>query len=429
MKPLGIQWFVYLLQAVGYSLYLIQTGRLRYPRWVVFLGSMFLQTLIMSLCLPYYNQLVLLRPLIYYSVHFLTLWSASTETFRRKVGYFIILFLSSILADILSGALGIYGMGRPTAEMLSAGESTGRIITCSMYPINFTAITSICLAYYQSMERSLRRKMTFLLVLLAASQNLLLIGIGRFNLEQAGESIIWYVLVCGAVSILSQYYVYQTIQSSVQAVQSQMELEQLKLQRDLDYRYYRLAQESAAELSTFRHDFKNQLQVAYALAEEEPGKAVKLLGELEERLGAIRPLQYCANPIVNAILTVKAAQAEEQGIAFTAQAAVDGWKLEEIDLSSLFSNLLDNAIEGCQRSGSAHPSIEVKASVRQGFYLVRVTNTCGPDVRIHGTSKEDKQGHGLGLSILQEIARKYGGEFRTRTENGVFLAEIVMEAA
>ncbi|MGM9538169.1 MAG: sensor histidine kinase [Candidatus Onthomonas sp.] len=429
MKLFGIQWFVYLLQEVGYSLYLVQIGRLRYPRWAVFLGSMFFQTLIMSLCLPNYNQLVWLRPLLYYSVHFLTLWLASEETLRRKWGYFAILLLASMLADLLSGVLGIYGMGRPASELLSAGESTGRIIGCSMYPINFTAISAVCLAFYQSMERSLRRKMIFLLVLLAASQNLLLIGIGRFNLEQAGDSIIWYVLICGAVSILSQYYVYQTIQSSVRAVQSQMELEQLKLQRDLDYRYYRLAQESAAELSTFRHDFKNQLQVAYALAKREPEQAASLLGELEERLNAIRPLRYCANPIVNTVLTVKAAQAEEQGIGFTAQAAVEDWSMEEIDLSSLFSNLLDNAIEGCRRSGAKQPTLEVKAGTRQGYYIVRVTNTCGPDIQLNGTSKEDKQGHGLGLSILQEIARKYGGEFRTRTENGVFLAEIVMEAA
>ena len=428
MSGENLAYLTYCLQAFCFGLFLINAGKLKYHKTVVLclyvLGMLLIQCLFWSK----WVELQQLRTVCYYLFLFLSIWIMLDEPPKRRLFIFAVFFMIILLTDMLGTTLCMVCWGLTFTELYNRVGSYYQQVLCSAsFPSYFMPFATAAMVYLNHLERTVRRKVLLLSLLLAVSQTMLLIGIGIYNWDGVQDSMVLYIIVCEAVATLSQYYVYQTIQSSVQAVQSQMELEQLKLQRDLDYRYYRLAQESAAELSTFRHDFKNQLQVAYALAEEEPGKAVKLLGELEERLSAIRPLRYCANPIVNAILTVKAAQAEEQGIAFTAQAAVDGWKLEEIDLSSLFSNLLDNAIEGCRNSGAEHPAIQAKAAEQQGFYLIRVTNNCGPDVQTEGTSKADKQGHSLGLSILRGIARKYRGELRTWAEDGVFTAELSLE--
>ncbi|MGM9538170.1 MAG: sensor histidine kinase [Candidatus Onthomonas sp.] len=429
MSGENLAYLTYCLQAFCFGLFLINAGKLKYHKTVVLclyvLGMLLIQCLFWSK----WVELQQLRTVCYYLFLFLSIWIMLDEPPKRRLFIFAVFFIIILLTDTLGTILCMVCWGLTFTELYYRVGSYYQQILCSAsFPSYFMPFATAAMVYLNHLERPVRRKVLLLSMLLAVSQTMLLIGIGIYNWDGVQDSMVLYVIVCEAVATLSQYYVYQTIQSSVRAVQSQMELEQLKLQRDLDYRYYRLAQESAAELSTFRHDFKNQLQVAYALAKREPEQAASLLGELEERLNAIRPLRYCANPIVNTVLTVKAAQAEEQGIGFTAQAAVDDWSLEEIDLSSLFSNLLDNAIEGCRRSGAKHPSIQVKAAERKGFYLVRVTNTCEEDVQTGSTSKQDKQGHGLGLSILRSIAQKYCGELRTSVENGVFTAEIVMEA-
>ena len=128
-------------------------------------------------------------------------------------------------------------------------------------------------------------------------------------------------------------------------------------------------------------------------------------------------------------MTIKAAAAAQAGIGFTAEAAVNGWKLEETDLSSLFLNLLDNAIEGCQRSGKENASIHLRAGKKAGFYVVRVTNDCADDLRPEdgfATTKQDSRRHGLGMNILRSIAKKYDGKMTVDVKNGCFEAQVVL---
>lgn len=429
MSGQNVAFFAYSLQAMCFGLFLINAGRQRYDKRSTFvcfvLGVLGIQALFWNR----WGELTFLRTVCYHLYLLLGVWVAVDEPPKRRLlTYFV--YMGVVLSADFFGASLAMACWKLTLAQLVEQSATGSVqLLCSIsYPSYFMPLSTVALLYLNRVDKQIRRRTIILSLLLAVSQTMLLIGMGIYNWNVVQDQMARYALVCEFAATLCQYYVYRVVHSSVRAVQNQMELEQLRLQRDMDYRYYRLAQESAAELSAFRHDFKNQLQVAYSLAEEEPGKAVKLLEELEERLSAIRPLRYCANPIVNTVLTVKSAQAEEQGIAFTVQAAVDDWSIEEVDLSSLFSNLLDNAIEGCRRSGAEHPAIQVKAAERKGFYIVRVTNTCGPDIQLEGTSKEDKESHGLGLSILRSIAQKYQGEFRTQAENGIFTAELSLEA-
>jgi hypothetical protein len=49
----------------------------------------------------------------------------------------------------------------------------------------------------------------------------------------------------------------------------------------------------------------------------------------------------------------------------------------------------------------------------------------------HGlhTAKENRQKHGYGTKIIQGIAAKYHGYADYRTENGFFLASVMLEAS
>ena len=78
---------------------------------------------------------------------------------------------------------------------------------------------------------------------------------------------------------------------------------------------------------------------------------VKLYSEqLEEVYQEMKPVIYCSNPIVNAVLVNKAHQCEEKHIKFTIDMmGFETKKMKEIDLVALLSNLLDNAIEECER--------------------------------------------------------------------------------
>lgn len=429
MREDSLTFVLFLFQIVGYGLFLVNVGKQKYPKWASFCAYVGNMIAMMLLFWDGMGEQLSVRAISSILVLILHIWVSKDEPPLRKLLLVGLHILVLIVADLFSSMIAILNWNYTFAGLLfDSATNSLWLLAASCYPIWYLFFSTVALSLLSQMEWPVRRKIILLSLLLAGSQSLLLVGLGTYNWVEVRTELFRYVIACVFVAILCQYYVYQAISSAVSSTAERMELEQLKLQRELDYKYYQLAQTNAAELASFRHDFKNQLQVAYALAEQEPAQAVKLLGELEERLGAIHPVRYCENPIVNTVLTLKAAQAAELGIDLSVQAAVADWAVEEADLTSLFSNLLDNAIEGCQRSGAERPFLRVRAAERQGFYIVKVSNSCGADVRPEGTSKPEREGHGLGLNILRGIARKYQGEFRTQVEQGVFTAQLTLTA-
>ena len=95
-----------------------------------------------------------------------------------------------------------------------------------------------------------------------------------------------------------------------------------------------------------------------------------------------------------------------------------------MDICTILSNALDNAIEACIKiNNPADRYINVKISVDNGFFI-SVTNpsTEAPKKRagIIISSKKDKENHGLGLKSIKRTVDKHGGDMLVKYENDVF---------
>ena len=75
--------------------------------------------------------------------------------------------------------------------------------------------------------------------------------------------------------------------------------------------------------------------------------------------------------------------------------------MEMIDISSIFSNLIDNAIEVCARGGK----------LRKGRFI---------------TSKKDKFYHEIGIESIKSSINKYGGDIRIKEEEEKFVVSIYL---
>ena len=97
-----------------------------------------------------------------------------------------------------------------------------------------------------------------------------------------------------------------------------------------------------------------------------------------------------------------------------------------IDLCSLFSNLLDNAIEACDKlpENAGQKVIHIKAAIQAGFLIVKTENTyCQPVQRsgeILKTSKQDGINHGYGLQLVRRIADQYEGQINIEYDDMIF---------
>lgn len=134
--------------------------------------------------------------------------------------------------------------------------------------------------------------------------------------------------------------------------------------------------------------------------------------------------RYCGNEMVNAVLRFKSRQCRENGIAVSIQVGFpETAGLTDRDLCSLLTNLFDNAIDACGKLPEQRRSIKLQISRHNRYLLIVMRNPAVPGHVFRGP----RQGHGLGLEIIKEIAEKYDGQLRCRFEEGVFRAEVVLK--
>lgn len=203
------------------------------------------------------------------------------------------------------------------------------------------------------------------------------------------------------------------------------ELAETQYWAKLEQQHYQNIEARREEMAKIRHDYNNLLtSVLGLLRMGEPEEAEEALAKLLTRVEQTREYQFCGIPIVNAILSEKQNTCTEQGIRLVTDLLLpEDSGIEQIDLCSVFSNLLDNAIRACgQLPEGADRTISLTAGTRGDYLGIRCDN---PSAKAPGQHPE---GSGYGTKILKDIAKRYDGEFKTGYEGGVFTATLILLA-
>ena len=199
---------------------------------------------------------------------------------------------------------------------------------------------------------------------------------------------------------------------------------------DVQYASYQSSQESIDMVNRKYHDLKHQITVLRS----EIGEARKLdcLNQLEQEIRAYESQNQTGNEVLDAIVTSKSSYCLEHGIVFTCVA--DGKALDflnAVEISALFGNALDNAIEGVNRlSDPDQRMIHLSVTRQKGFLRIKVENRCVDGLTLGDelprTTKEDKGLHGYGLKSIRATAEKYGGSMTLQAKDGWFTLGILI---
>lgn len=182
----------------------------------------------------------------------------------------------------------------------------------------------------------------------------------------------------------------------------------------------------------WRHDYHNHLQSMKAYVQM--GEYEKLggyLGLLEQDLDQVNQLIETGNVNLDAILNSKLSLALKNGIAvdYTAKCPA-ALSVSDIDLCALIGNLIDNAVEACEKvqaeQGEAFLRLYIGV-LKQQLYI-SVTNATNEVVRkLDSEYITNKRGnHGHGLKRINLVVDKYGGYINRQNEPGVFVTEIML---
>lgn len=187
----------------------------------------------------------------------------------------------------------------------------------------------------------------------------------------------------------------------------------MKLQeKKFEEEYFYELQEKIRDLRKLRHDYKNQLLALMAVKWEDEEYLEEEIRHFLRKMDQSEKVLYTENFVLNAICKNKVTKARNSGITVN-------WKLTVPprinmrcnEMGTLFGNLLDNAIEACEKVLEERNIIFI-AAVKNEKMIIRMKNTrnefYAPE-KGQTTSKWDKENHGFGMETVLEIVRKYHG--------------------
>lgn len=154
---------------------------------------------------------------------------------------------------------------------------------------------------------------------------------------------------------------------------------------------------------------------------------------LEQFIGKSEPYVKTKNNIVNAIVNAKLTMASSLGIKISCITVSDFEGIKGTDLCDLLSNTLENAITACKEiADDANKFLYLKIDRETDTYTFLIKNSIDHSVMDSNprltTTKADKKQHGLGTSIIKEIARKYNGRCDFYESEGMFCCQVTLMA-
>ncbi|MDO5336229.1 MAG: GHKL domain-containing protein [Eubacteriales bacterium] len=222
----------------------------------------------------------------------------------------------------------------------------------------------------------------------------------------------WLIMYCCLILVMNAYYVYFWYDVAAnQALKHKLEL--MQQQNELTHQYYADLEENYNRSRKVIHDIRNHIQVL-----EESQKLDKVqdyMSDVHEMLNSLGLRFYSENRMLNIVLNHKLKHLPAEQVECR-MGGVNLNFLSDMDITTIFANLLDNVLEAGENRKEFW--LEIYGEQIQDFTLIRISNPCSGQ---YEPGSSEKQGHeGIGLENVRQAVEKYHGELNIRHQENIF---------
>ena len=302
-----------------------------------------------------------------------------------------------------------------------------------VYAVIFAILTLIELNLKKDLEElHITRRELLVVIIIAAS----VFAMSNLSyLDQNGlfsGSFVMDIFIIRTLVDLSGIAVLYAYHSQVKEVQIRFEKDALHNIMEMQYKNYQLSKENIDMVNQKYHDLKHQINILKT--QSYTGKSTSYLEKMEREIRVYETQNKTGNQILDAVLTNKAMICQNKEIEL--KFIVDGEALsfmDDMDVSALFGNMLDNAIESAEKQQEKQKRlIWLYVTREKQFVRIRTENYC--DEKIHFkngmpvTMKKDRRLHGYGMKSIKSTVEKYHGSVVAAQENNWFELKILLPA-
>lgn len=195
---------------------------------------------------------------------------------------------------------------------------------------------------------------------------------------------------------------------------------------------YNVLEEGLEKQRRYAHEFKNHILCIDTMIKDHN------YDTLEKYVSGISGSEYVErkiidtnNVVVNTILNEKYYEMDKKGIAFVFRVNdLSKLNIRDEDIVVILSNLLNNAIEACDRISDGERVIRLKFMIEEDTVVVSVRNSCEikPIVK-HGsfmtTKHTSQEEHGIGIKNIEHTVQKYDGTCSVRYSEKEFYTALM----
>jgi sensor histidine kinase YesM len=342
---------------------------------------------------------------------------------KNKLYFSILCLLGYLILYGVSFGCGMLGatICGMTGEEFRATKLPLTITTILTYLMVFMVVLVIRQLPRTGSQMHLKKSQLFLSFIFPASSLLFLITLLLITTDHSLSTrfvafCLFLILASNMVILLLLNWMAQTTQSREQ---------ELALTQTIKYQSENMEALGAAyaDQRKLTHDFYTHLELLNGLLSAgNMEDAVAYLQTLRAQQTTRALLVNSHHAVLDALLNQKAYTARQHGIDISFEVNdLSGLPFEPADMIVILANLLDNAIEACDRY-AGKKRIEVKVLLGSTFFF-SVRNTCDP-VKITNneiqTTKPNPAMHGFGLKNVKTLLQKYQGDSVMLYENSWF---------
>lgn len=226
-------------------------------------------------------------------------------------------------------------------------------------------------------------------------------------------------LVIIIMTITSNVLMFKMFLKVIDTLSDNYEKEMLLQEAEAKEQYYQEVEQSNREVRKIKHDLKNMLLAICGKAKEQnevSEEIYKIMKELDQSDKKI----FTSNVVINTIMNHKISQAKQLEIKTDVNIKVSkAVSLNYKDAGILLGNILDNAMEACEKIRKEKRWIKIDMFHQKNTLFIKVCNSKTKEpVNINKSSKRDVHNHGIGVSSIKSIVNKYDGyiEFADKGE-------------
>ncbi len=228
-----------------------------------------------------------------------------------------------------------------------------------------------------------------------------------------------FLIIAVSFLLLINIIVYMIYEQAEKNNQKLIELELINQKNDIDMQYLNLIEKKNKTMNIMAHDYKNHVMTISNMSDAPEIKEYinNMLGEITK----YNQIGKTQNKLLDVILSKYTDICSEKEIEFETDVMSDNLKfINSYDISALFNNLLDNAVDAASKSQDKFIHLEISNSL-SSYHKITVINSSDIEPKSKEgrliTTKKNKDTHGFGTKSIRKIVKKYNGEMQWEYDN------------